>query len=83
MEVLRGRGDTVSRFFSLAIGALCVLCLELLSACNSEKEPWEEKPERNIIKEYVNTPKNKAFDVKDKLEAAQEKVRNQSRDLDE
>ena len=42
-----------------------------------------KKPEKNVIKEYVNTPKEKARDVAGTLERAQDKVHDQFEDLTE
>lgn len=49
-----------------------------LSACG---EAEVKKPTRNVIKEYVNTPKEKARDVASSLEDAQEKTHQQFKDL--
>ncbi len=58
---------------------LLVVCLMLaLSACEGGQG---KKPKRNIIKEYVNTPKEKARDVASSLEDAQEKTHQQFQDL--
>jgi hypothetical protein len=40
-----------------------------------------KKPERNVIKEYVNTPKDRANAVKNKLEGAQQNVHDQYKTL--
>lgn len=44
-----------------------LLSLAFFSGCERPKSAGEQ----NVIKEYVNTPKERAVDVKNKLESAQ------------
>lgn len=65
--------------------ALMIVVLGLVIAvlgCNSESRE-HKGAERNIIKEYVNTPKDKAREAGARLEEAQGKVRRQFEELEE
>jgi len=62
---------------------LLLLVLSLSCSLIACEGGMGEKPERNVIKEYVNTPKEKARDVASSLEEAQEKTHQQFEDLED
>jgi hypothetical protein len=52
------------------------------TGCDSQKAE-SKASERNVIRDYVNTPKNQARAVGNKLESVQKKVREQAKGLDD
>jgi len=56
------------------------LILFLLALCCGCERP-KSAGEHNVIKEYVNTPKEKATDVKDKLEAVQSSAAENAKEI--
>jgi hypothetical protein len=60
-----------------------IIAALLFSVTACDVKPSERKPKHNVIKEYVNTPRDKAKDVKNRLESTQNKVNEQSKELDE
>ena len=54
-----------------------ILVAVSVTACERPKSASEH----NAVKDYVNVPKEKANDVKDKLEAAQDKESDEARKL--
>ncbi len=61
--------------------ATVLLILVLLSACGGGERSKTQSDEPNVIKEYVNTPKDRARSAGSALEDAQEKTRKQAADL--
>lgn len=68
-----------SRLFVSSLAA----ALLLLPACDSGQPSEKTEVEHNVIKDYVNVPKQKARDARDKVESAQQKAREQIEGLDE
>jgi hypothetical protein len=53
------------------------------SSTEEESEEQSDAPSHNVIKEYVNTPKNKAKDMAGKVERAQDLAKEQAQKLGE
>lgn len=56
----------------------CFFC-----GCDSSQSSEDTEVENNVLKEYINVPKDKARGAGSKLEAAQDNVRKQSELLEE
>ncbi len=60
---------------------LSVLCFGVLACASSESDQEEEQPRTSAIREYVNTPKDKARGAKRRLEGAQKRAAEQANSL--
>lgn len=58
-----------------------LLCLTLGACASSDTEQEEEQPGTNALREYVNTPKDKARGAKRKVERTQRRVAEQAQSL--
>lgn len=65
----------------LIVSLVLGFCL-ISTGCDSQKAE-SRASEPNVIKDYVNTPKNQARAVGNKLESVQKKVREQAKGLDD
>ena len=63
--------------FGTALLVICWVC----GACDTK--PSERRPERNVIKDYVNEPRDKAHGAKRLVETSQEKTRREAKKLDD
>ncbi|HQH27385.1 MAG TPA: hypothetical protein PLP17_08320 [Oligoflexia bacterium] len=63
--------------FSTVLLVICGAC----SACGTK--PSERRPERNVIKDYVNKPREKAHGAKRLVETSQEKTRREAQEMDD
>ena len=62
---------------------LCAILLcSVLIACNSSSEQGQEPRSTNVLKEYVDVPKDRAKGAKDKIEGAQNALQRQADGLD-
>lgn len=55
----------------------------LTVACKTEGSGSAKEQEENVIKDYVQRPKNQALEVKDRLEAAQNEAKKKLADATE
>lgn len=58
-----------------------LLCAVFI-ACNSSSEEGQEPRSTNVLKEYVDVPKERAKGAKDKIEGAQNALQRQAEGLD-
>lgn len=65
----------------LLVSLVLGLCF-VSTGCDSQNTESKDS-EPNIIRDYVNTPKNQAHAVGNKLESVQKKVREQAKGLDD
>lgn len=62
---------------------LPLLCIGLFACASSDSDQEEEQPGTSAIREYVNTPKDKARGAKRAVERTQRHTREQADSLDE